>query len=533
MQNRKLRVLIVSEHHKLSTGYAVMTKNYLSRWFASGKYELAELAIFGDERESQAPWKVYGNLPKNDQETQEYHSHPLNPLGKFNFDRVCLDFLPDICLDIRDIFMTYFEFDSCFRPYYSLIHQPTVDAAPQNNEWLAWFQRADAIIPYTKFGYDQVKSQDNGTINVVGHIPPCVDYEVFKPIPDKAGLRKFYGLDPDILMIGMVCRNQKRKLISDLFDSFAQTLAKAPDSIRKKLYLFLHTSYPEKDAFWDFGPLLNEFGIHNRVYFSYTCRNCGKHGPYLFQDARSVCQRCGQGALTFPNTGNGIPSEYLSQLYNLLDFYTHFSSIGGFEIPCAEAAGCGIPLLVTDYSATEDFKTTLKAYPLKIKEYFREIETGRYFSVPDKDDFIEKVIKFLSLPFKMRQQRGDEVAKAARLNYNWDKSAAQWMQVFDQLPYKDWAAPPKIIYPSNQVPQGLSNNDFVNWTLANVAGEPERINTYFSMKLLKQLNIGLGEDFAPFDRQKMYQMFVNRRGYLNHGEQLRAQRISDLQRQGS
>jgi glycosyltransferase involved in cell wall biosynthesis len=517
----KLNVLWVGEAPYLNTGYGVMTREFLSRWHSTGKYNINELSIWGDEREATqrgVPWRVYGNLPKNEEEAKVYGSDQMNPLGKWKFDQVALHCRADVVIDARDIFMCPFEFDSAYRRFYTLIHQPTVDASPQNDDWMQWFQQADAIIPYTNFGFEEIKSLDNGTIRLLPPIPPCVDFEIFKPIPNKKELRKFYNLDPDMLIIGMFARNQKRKLFSDLFESFATLIKKAPKNISDKLYLYLHTSFPDQLS-WNLPTLLNEFGLHNRVMFTYTCGNqdCKMHRPMLFQDARAVCPRCNTGSLVFPSTRAGVESIHLSQLYNLIDFYVQAIAAGGFEIPCAEAAACGVPLLVTDYSSTEDFKTSLKAYPLKIKEYSREIETGRYFSIPDKDDLVDKCIKFLSLPSKLRQDRGMECANAARQSYSWDKSAAAWMQIIDQCPKRNWNAPPNIMQPNQQIPQGLNNNDFMAWAIINILGEPHRLNTYLHMNLLRKLNNVLSEH-GQIDRNWICNTLYNRRQYINQRE---------------
>ena len=73
-------------------------------------------------------------------------------------------------------------------------------------------------------------------------------------------------------------RNQKRKLIPELLYSFRQTLdtlEKDNYDLGKKLYLYLHTSYP--DAGWDIPELLKQTRLANKVLFTYFCRS-NNHG---------------------------------------------------------------------------------------------------------------------------------------------------------------------------------------------------------------------------------------------------------------
>lgn len=113
--NRKKRILFCSEATFLNTGYATYTREILNYLHGTGKYELAEMASYGernDPRANNIPWKYYGVVPNqncepkaSEQELREYQSKPTNQFGEMLFEHVCLDFLPDIVCDIRDFWM--------------------------------------------------------------------------------------------------------------------------------------------------------------------------------------------------------------------------------------------------------------------------------------------------------------------------------------------------------------------------------------------------------------------------------------------
>ena len=99
---RKKRILFCSEATFLNTGYATYTREILNHINGTGKYELAELASYGernDPRSANIPWRYYGVSPNTEaepkasqEELEAFHSQPTNQFGEFIFENVCLDF---------------------------------------------------------------------------------------------------------------------------------------------------------------------------------------------------------------------------------------------------------------------------------------------------------------------------------------------------------------------------------------------------------------------------------------------------------
>ena len=124
----KKRVLLVAENHNLASGFGTYAKNLLERLHASGKYELAEFAIYMKSSEGKdLPWKVYGNAPE-DYEPQDqkdlYASNANNQFGAWRFDKVVLDFKPDIVLSYRDPWMDMYISKSPLLPYFHWVWMP-------------------------------------------------------------------------------------------------------------------------------------------------------------------------------------------------------------------------------------------------------------------------------------------------------------------------------------------------------------------------------------------------------------------------
>ena len=150
----KKKILFCSEATFLNTGYATYTREILNYLHGTGKYEIAEMASYGERNDPRAagiPWKYYGVMPNincepkaGKEEIDAYHSRGTNQFGEFIFEHVCLDFMPDVVCDIRDFWMLDFAELSANRPYFKWAVMPTVDARPQARQWVATCGSADA-----------------------------------------------------------------------------------------------------------------------------------------------------------------------------------------------------------------------------------------------------------------------------------------------------------------------------------------------------------------------------------------------------
>lgn len=440
MSNKKLKVLMVSEASWLSSGFGTYTKEILSRLHNTGKYHIAEFACYGkvnDPRDSEIHWKYYANaVDNNDPRSQEYNSSMENQFGKWRFERVLIDFKPDVVIDVRDYWMNSYQQFSPLRPYFHWILMPTVDSAPQQEEWIDTFVHADAIFTYSDFGRDTLAIQSNKAIKYIDTTSPGVSLANFHYLPteNRLKIREAFGIDSDAFIIGSVMRNQKRKLIPELFTAikqFIDTLRRDNHPKASKTYLYLHTSYP--DAGWDLPLMLKEYEIGNRVLFTYACKNCKFYRPSTYQHPMAICPRCGQPAMAMPNVGSGITQQELNTIYNVFDLYVQYAICEGFGMPQVEAGAAGVPVATVDYSAMQDIIKYLKAYPIKVNQFFRELETKAIRVYPDNDSLVSILKEYISMPDILQEQKRFETRKLTEIRYNWDNIAKKWENYLDQL----------------------------------------------------------------------------------------------------
>tara|TARA_R110002020_G_scaffold349104_2_gene562743 strand:- start:1866 stop:3122 length:1257 start_codon:yes stop_codon:yes gene_type:complete len=414
---------------------------------------------------------------------------------------------------------------------------PTVDATPQNEQWIATYENADGVFNYSDWGYEVLKRESNNAINCLGSAPPSAEAS-YKPVKDKTQHKINMGFDAETKFIGTVMRNQRRKLFPDLFEAFREFL---DVSKRTNVFLYCHTSYP--DLGWDIPKLLNRYKISSKVFFTYVCNSCEHPFPSLFSDARRKCPKCGSFSAGLSNVQKGVSYEYLSNVMNLFDLYIQYANSEGFGMPQVEAAACGVPVMSIDYSAMSSVIRRLGGTPLKTKALYNEVETGCDRAVPDNKYTAKKIEDFFNSP----EKEIETLSTNSRLNfekyYQWDNTAKKWENYLDSVnvipPHLGWKSAPRIHEPLKAIPEDVSTSDYARWLIVNVLGEPEKLNTYFESRLIRDLNYGMyingagemyfNEDsykfvkpvFEEFGKEEAYNMLANLCARRNHWESVR------------
>jgi glycosyltransferase involved in cell wall biosynthesis len=498
-QEQKLRILWCGDASFLETGYGRYAREILTRLHQTGEFDIAELGSYAahdDDRRLLVPWKYYGNEPSkrdSDEEHVMYKTRKTNEYGEWRFEEVLLDFKPDVVIDVRDFWMVEYQARSPLRRFFHWIIMPPVDSEPQMEQWISTYQQADSVFAYSEYGKEVLERQTNGDIKVVDVASPGIDIGLFKPAINKKALKDMVGLTPDTLIIGSVMRNQRRKLFPDLIYSYAQFCDRYPN-LAQNIYLYLHTSYP--DAGWDIPQLVRESGVSHKILFTYVCRACRGIFPAHFQDARMACVKCGRPTAQLPYYQVGVTDDGLAQIYNLFDLYVQYSICEGFGMPQVEAASCGVPVMAVDYSAMSSVLKNVRGTPIPVERYFRECESMAYRAYPDNESLISGIHKFFTLPEPLRLKKSREAFMGVRKHYTWDLAFQKWYDHLKSLvgrPRKhEWDEPPHIHEPQlNRIPVNISNDDFVKWCVVNIWGEPDQIDSFFSMKVLRDLNYGV------------------------------------------
>lgn len=522
----KKRILMCAESHTINSGFGRYTEEILKRLYQNPSYEIAEFASYRhDGGKKDRPWKIYPNCVSETHEDYKiYKSNEINQFGQWRFEKVVMHFRPDIVFDIRDYWMFSYQELSPTRPYFHWIVAPTIDSIPQKPEWLMTYKNADIVLTHTDWAASYLKSV-NQNINVVGCISDSVNPDEFKPISwTKTYHKAKHGIPSDSFVIGSVMRNQKRKLIAELFASLKQIIEQTQNN---KIFLYLHTSYPEAQG-WNIPELLQEYGVYNNVLFTYYSPTKQKFYVSPFKGVRIICPDDSNSVAFFPNVINGVNNDHLKEIYNLFDIYVQYAICEGLGIPQLEAASCGIPIFAINYSGMEELTTKLDGVKLD-HILIKELETSADRAYPINNHLVEKVIEWINLPPKTQKENSRKTRDLLVKNYSWDKTAENIMKVFDTLEPKNiWHKPMRTNTTVN-VPDNLSNRDFIYYIVDNVLMEPKLKYTFYIQNLIKSLDDSLminnaANAASKFDRPsavKFLEVYLNNKIYcekIRNGE---------------
>jgi hypothetical protein len=543
----KKRVLMCTEASFLPTGYGVYSKELLSRLSQYEELEVAELACYTNVENpkfKEIPWKAYANKPLDGSpEMLDYLSNTSNEYGEFTFNTVCMHFMPDFVIDIRDPWVFEFQVRSPFRKFFKHVIMPTVDAMPQNPEWINMFADADGVFTYSEFGRDVITSQSSN-INFLGVASPSASDD-FHSILNKDMNRASLNLPPDIYILGTVMRNQRRKLYPDLFETFSRLIK---ETGREDVYLYCHTNFP--DVGWDIPELLMNFDLSNKVLFTYKCKQCSHVSASLFKDSVSQCEKCGNFSNNIAGISNSLNDKELNKVYNCFNVYVQYANSEGFGMPQLEAAKAGNLVVSVDYSAMSSIISNICAYPIRVMHFSKECETGCYRAVPDNEDLFNTLRDIIGKSQGELYSIGAEMKIAADKAYNWDKTADTWAKFFIETPTVDnrltWYSNINILEPSEIRLDFVEPVDRANYLIEHVLRRPEMLGSELWRRLLRDLTYGnrlgvAGDEFyfnehhikdtlrtIPFSYQDAYNEMVKLRNYYNTWEKNRAEHLKGL-----
>jgi glycosyltransferase involved in cell wall biosynthesis len=389
----------------------------------------------------------------------------------------------DIEVDVDHSFLTHCAVHNCI--------MPTVDAEPQARQWIATFKSADAVFTYSEWAGEVIKKQSGDTINYLGTAPPSAN-EAYTPM-DQSSCRAFLGLDKDIKIVGTVMRNQRRKLYPDLFKAFSLFLSQVENPEQYKLYC--HTSYP--DLGWDIPELLLEYGLSSDVYFTYQCPETNKVFASLFAGAICESPFTGNFNATMCNVRNGASYEQLAKIINCFDLYAQYANSEGFGLPQVEAAACGVPVMATDYSAMKSVVRNLCGRPIELESTYKELETGCLRAKPSNEDAARGMLEFFSMDQERQNRLKDITLASFKEHYQWDLTGSRLEKCFDEfqiIPENEgWESEPKITNPKpfpSDIPKDVTHKQLAQWLIMEVLGEPDKINSYFESRLIRDLMYG-------------------------------------------
>jgi glycosyltransferase involved in cell wall biosynthesis len=170
-------------------------------------------------------------------------------------------------------------------------------------------------IAMSKFGRDQLADFDPL------YVPHGIDTKVLRPI-DKAEAREKTGMPEDAFIVGMVAANKgkpSRKCFQEALQAFAIFRERHDDAI-----LYLHTDLT------------------------------GDEDILSLKESLQIPDDAVRMADQYRINLQPLPPAMMARVYSTFDVLLNPSAGEGFGVPIIEAQACGVPAIVTDFSAMKE-----------------------------------------------------------------------------------------------------------------------------------------------------------------------------------
>jgi len=257
-------------------------------------------------------------------------------------------------------------------------------------------KKVNCPVAMARYGQRQVKEIYNMD---TGYIPHAIDVKNYFPLSKEAKelIKTKWGIQGKFV-VGVVQRNQGRKMPDRLIKSFAIFAKTHPDAV-----LLMHTDPYDVAAPIDMMQMINRYKINNRVIFT---------GMSFY---------------------NGFDYKEMNEVYNAMDVFYLTTSGEGFGIPIIEAMACGVPCVVTDYTTTQELlvEDGVCGIPVKLAAELTGSWNVERAIMCDEDG--AGGLDILYKNPEMREDMGKVGIKKANELYNWDRIGQEWNKLVGEL----------------------------------------------------------------------------------------------------
>ena len=249
-----------------------------------------------------------------------------------------------------------------------------VDHAPVPPQVVKFLRDGQHLaVAMSRFGEEMLRNAGQPADDLV-YIPHAIDRTVFSDTGK--GARSVMGIPEEAFLVVTNAANRGRIPVRKGFGEMVDVMAPLMRD-RKEVYWMLHTEPNGHSEGVNIPRLIAQAGIDpQRVRYPH---------PVHFR--------------------NGIPQEAIAQMYSAADATLLLSMGEGFGIPVVEAQACGVPAVVTDFSAQPEL---LGPHGRKVKaqRVWDEFQ-GAYFGIANTE------AGYAAMQELYEESRGGEVDRAA------------------------------------------------------------------------------------------------------------------------
>lgn len=279
------------------------------------------------------------------------------------------------------------------RPEYTLAARTPVAHDPAMPMTLAWFEKTGAVpIVMSRFGEQALTERGLAPL----YVPHGCDTEVFC-LGDKRQAREALGLPLDAFVVLIVAANRSRHVARK---GFAEQIAAFAELHRRhaNALLYLHAERAPST-----GLNLPAVLAHHQV---------PEHAVRFTDDYRYA---------------RGLTRQQMARLYQAADLYSNAAYGEGFGIGIIEAQACGVPVVVTNFSAMPELCGA--GWTVPCQRWWHQ-PAHSFYGIPNIDAITDAYLAAHSTDPTTLSAKAREFA----LNYDADRVTSQyWKPVLAQI----------------------------------------------------------------------------------------------------
>lgn len=404
-----IKLLTASESTNLPTGYAVAMKNIIERLLTKG-YEIRHMAW--QHQGMPIPMFTKDMKHQYDMVSGGGHVSMTDPTFPYYNMRHITEFKPDAILSLIDFWFTGRMVNDSIKQRTPYVNYFPQDCIPFYSPWLNHLKNTHTPLGMSKFGVDTIHEavQKDGRGGWIDHfkmeyIYHGVDTSVFRPLSESEKNEwklKLIG-DDSTFCVGLLGKNCGRKQHERAFQAFAEFSKFVPDA---KLLVKVGDPTGVQMQHHDLTEFATQLGIFDNIVW------LDKEFDVL----------------------SGVTEEELNAVYNIMDVYMSATSGEGFGLSTIEAMATGTPVVITDYTTSEELITDPKTG--KVAGDLIPIDTsvigefGSYRGLVNTGEMANALYLNHEDP-KMLREKSRLAIRLAR-NFNWDEIADQFDRVIKQ-----------------------------------------------------------------------------------------------------
>ncbi len=393
--NRKIKVLVISDHVLSPSGVGTQTKYICEALVMSGKFQIIQLggAVKHDNN----------NAMKFHEFGDDFVIYPVEGYGNPDIVRSTIrTHKPDMIWFMTDPRFYYWlwEMENEIRPLMPMVYYHVWDNFPLPKFNKPLYESTDIITTISKVTHEIVKGVAPKVEEY--YLPHAVDTEIFKRLPDDVILNfkkdNFPG-ESNKLFFFWNNRNARRKQSGSLIWWFKDFL----DLVgHDKATLLMHTD-PKDINGQDLNAIIKELGLEN---------------------TKSV--RISQ---------NKLAAQQLAALYNCADAVINISDAEGFGLGTLEALSCETPIIVNMTGGLQEQVTDgTNWFGFGINPASKAIIGGQdvpyiYEDRISKEDFVKTLKAFHDMTPMERKNMGKMGREHVLKNYNFEDFKKKWVDL--------------------------------------------------------------------------------------------------------